>query len=186
MNRKVVIKKYENRRLYDTSASRYINLNEVAQMVKEGRNVQVVDAATGEDLTRVVLTQIIAEDAKGPDSAFPLDVLRQMVIASGKVTQENTLKYMQALIDMYRNSYRVMSPPLGPFDFMRSPGVMAPPSETAPVAEPSSRDQTENVEVSELRRRVKELEVLVSGMGKRKMMAQRKAPIRRRSRRGRK
>ena len=186
MNRKVVIKKYENRRLYDTSASRYINLNEVAQMVKEGRNVQVVDAATGEDLTRAILTQIIAEDAKAPDSAFPLDVLRQMVIASGKVTQENTLKYMQALVDLYQNSYRVMAPPLGPFEFMRSSGVPPPTSGAAPMPQPSSREEKENVEVSELRRRVKELEVLVSGLGTKKRAPQRKGHARGKSRLGRK
>ena len=109
MNRKVVIKKYENRRLYDSATSRYINLDEVAQMVKEGRNVQVVDAATGKDLTRLVLTQIIAEDAKAPDSAFPLDILRQMVIASGKATQESTLKYMRALLEMYHRDFNLQT-----------------------------------------------------------------------------
>jgi len=92
MNRKpMIIKKYENRRLYDTTNSRYINQDEVAQMVRDGHDVQVVDAATGEDLTRLVLTQIIVEQAKAPDSTFPLDVLRQMVVASGKATQETTL-----------------------------------------------------------------------------------------------
>ena len=73
----VVIKKYENRRLYDTTNSRYVNLEEVAQLVQSGKDVQVVDAATGEDLTRLVLTQIIVEDAKTPNSNFPLDVLRR-------------------------------------------------------------------------------------------------------------
>ena len=122
MNRpKVVIKKYENRRLYDTTNSRYINLDEVAQLVQEGHDVEVVDAATGEDLTRLILTQIIVEHAKAPDSAFPIDVLRQMVVAGGRVTQEGALNYMKAVFDMYQNAYRVMTPPLAPFDFMRAP-----------------------------------------------------------------
>ncbi len=69
--KKVIIKKYENRRLYDTTNSRYINLDEVAQLVQEGCDVEVVDAATGEDLTRLVLTQIIAEHAKGARLDFP-------------------------------------------------------------------------------------------------------------------
>ena len=55
----VIIKKYENRRLYDSSNSRYVNLEDIAQMVREGTEVLVVDAATGEDLTRFVLTQIV-------------------------------------------------------------------------------------------------------------------------------
>src|SRR5947208_1078184 len=96
----IVIKKYENRRLYDTTASRYVNLEEVAAMMQEGHAVQVVDASTGKDLTRQVLTQIIAEYAKTPNSTFPLDVLRQMVVATGKATQENTMQYMKAMLDM--------------------------------------------------------------------------------------
>ena len=61
----IVIKKYANRRLYDTSNSRYINLEDIAALVRNGKDVQVVDASSGEDITRVTLTQIIVEDAKG-------------------------------------------------------------------------------------------------------------------------
>jgi len=167
MNRRtVLIKKYENRRLYDSTNSRYINLEEVAQMVRGGDDVQVVDAATGEDLTRLILTQIIVEHAKEPDSAFPLDVLRQMVVASGKATQETTLKYTKAILDMYQNAYRAMAPPLNPFEFMRGP---ASPTETerdtpssfaGPVASQGAKPKAG--EVDELRKRLEELEALVS------------------------
>src|ERR1039457_2642671 len=118
MDKAVLIKKYENRRLYDTTNSRYVNLDEVAQMLQRGEDVRVVDAATGEDITRLILTQIIVEDAKTTDSTFPLDVLRQMVIASGKAGQEGTLKYMKSILDFYQNTYRVMTPPVNPFEFM--------------------------------------------------------------------
>ena len=80
----ILIKKYENRRLYDATNSRYVNLDEVAKMMQNGGSVRVVDATTGEDITRLILTQITVEDAKTPDSTFPLDVLRQLVIASGE------------------------------------------------------------------------------------------------------
>jgi polyhydroxyalkanoate synthesis repressor PhaR len=100
----VIIKKYENRRLYDTASSRYVNLDEVAQMVQEGREVQVFDAASGEDLTRLVLTQIIMEQAKAPGSAFPLDILRQMVAATNRAGQETALSYMKAIFDLYQNA----------------------------------------------------------------------------------
>ena len=60
----VVIKKYGNRRLYDSSNSKYVNLDDIAGFIREGKEVQVVDAKTGQDLTRVTLTQIITEDAK--------------------------------------------------------------------------------------------------------------------------
>ncbi len=68
-----------------------------------------------------ILTQIIVEDAKTTDSSFPLDVLRQMVIASGRVGQEGTLKYMKAMLDFYQNSYRMMAPTANPFEFMSRP-----------------------------------------------------------------
>jgi polyhydroxyalkanoate synthesis repressor PhaR len=178
MNRKtVVIKKYENRRLYDTTNSRYINLDEVAQMVQDGYDVQVLDAATGEDLTRLVLTQIIAEHAKTPNSAFPLDVLRQMVAASGRATQESTLKYMKAVLDMYQNAYRAMAPPLSPFEFMRPPAARG--AAAAPVGPSVHGEEAKGTEVDELTRRVEELEALVSK--RRRKAKSRKRNSRRRS-----
>ena len=159
MDRKpIVLKKYENRRLYDTSNSRYINLDEIAQLIREGRDVQVIDAATGEDITRPVLTQIIMDQAKEPDSAFPLDILRQMILASGRATHESALKYMKAMFDLYQNAYRVMSPPMSPFDFMR--GAAASPTAEGPPAPPSSVPP--EGEVDGLKRRIEELESLVS------------------------
>jgi polyhydroxyalkanoate synthesis repressor PhaR len=158
----IVIKKYENRRLYDTTNSRYINQDEVAQMLRDGRDVQVVDAATGEDLTRLVLTQIIVEQAKTPGSAFPLDILRQMVMASNRATQESTLTYMKAMMDMYQNAYRTMAPPMNPFEFMAGPPARAGAAESVPTPASGKRD---GGEVDELKRRVAELESLVSKRG---------------------
>jgi len=85
---KVVIKKYENRRLYDTSGSRYVNLEDIATLVRNGTQVQVVDAKTGNDLTRVILTQIIVEDAKDQPTGLPLELLRQLIMASDHVRRE--------------------------------------------------------------------------------------------------
>lgn len=78
----IIIKKYPNRRLYDTSSGRYVNLDDVAALIRQGEDVRVVDARTGEDLTRVILTQIIVEDVKGQPAGLPLDLLRQLVIAT--------------------------------------------------------------------------------------------------------
>jgi len=192
MDRKsVIIKKYENRRLYDTTNSRYINQDEVAQMVRNGYDVQVVDAATGEDLTRLVLTQIIVEQAKAPDSAFPLDVLRQMVVASGKATQETTLKYMKALLDMYQNAYRVIAPPLSPFEFIQRPAApreeaaQAPPVSPPPESRRQSRAPRQRKDkpaaVRDLKRRIEELESLVAELGAGKGARKRKTASRRKS-----
>jgi polyhydroxyalkanoate synthesis repressor PhaR len=167
----VVIKKYENRRLYDTTNSRYVNLEEVAQILQQGNDVQVIDATTGDDITRLILTQIIVEDAKTPQSNFPLDLLRQMVVASGRATQESALNYMKAMLDLYQNSYRAVAPQLNPFDFMQyvqsnrsTPGnVPVPPPADAPT-EPGKPDASpaDSEEVKELKTRLAELERQVS------------------------
>jgi len=163
----IVIKKYENRRLYDSTNSRYVNLDEVAQMVRDGYDVQVVDAATGEDLTRLVLTQIIVEHAKDPGSAFPLDVLRQMVVASGKATQEGALKYMKAVFDMYQNAIRTMAPPLSPFEFMSRQSEPPAAAVEVPPATGRSSPAAED-EVDELKQRVRDLESVVLKMAAKK------------------
>ena len=168
----VVIKKYENRRLYDTTNSRYVNLEEVAQLLQQGNDVQVIDATSGEDITRLILTQIIVEDAKTPESTFPLDLLRQMVVASGRASQESALQYMKTMLEIYQNVYRAMPNPLNPFDFTQNARANTeerPDSETRASSDAKSsesrqshanRSEPENVE--ELKNRLAELEKLVS------------------------
>ena len=98
----VVIKKYPNRRLYDTSASRYINLEDIAVMVREGKDVQVVDAQTGEELTRVTLTQIIMEDAKQQPTGLPLELLKQLIVSSDRMGREFIMWYLKSAYDAYQ------------------------------------------------------------------------------------
>ncbi len=159
----IVIKKYENRRLYDTANSRYINLDEVAELVRGGVDIQVLDATTGEDLTRVVLTQIIVDSAKEPGSAFPLDMLRQMVMSSGRASQESMLKYMKSMFDMYQSAYRPFTAPMNPFDFFQAMGAARPPDSPQQAATPAPDPDPS---VDELKRRVEELENLVSNAAK--------------------
>jgi polyhydroxyalkanoate synthesis repressor PhaR len=167
MDKKIIIKKYENRRLYDATHSRYVNLDEVARSVQDGYEVQVLDASTGEDLTRLVMTQIIVESAKGPDSAFPLDVLRQMVVASGKASQESALTYMRAVGDMYKNTLRGFTKTMSPFEMMQKMIDTAAGEPTGPedVSEPKTLQAMDNAkvetEVQELKHRIRELEALV-------------------------
>jgi len=176
--RTIHIKKYENRRLYNTTDSRYVNLDEVANMLQHGDNVRVVDAATGEDITRLILTQIIIEDAKTPDSTFPLDVLRQMVIASGRAGQESALKYMKAMLDIYQKTYRAIPAALNPFEFARPKDAMhgaepeaVPPDEKAEVSRVNAPGPGE---VEELKHRVAELESLISTLAAKKVPRKKK------------
>ena len=98
----IIIKKYGNRRLYDTAASRYVNLEDIARSIREGKEVKVVDAKSGRDLTRVVLTQIITEDAKDKPTGLPLELLRQLIIASDEVRQEFVMWYLKSAFDTYQ------------------------------------------------------------------------------------
>ncbi len=186
----VLIKKYENRRLYDATNSRYVNLEDVAQILKSGHDVRVVDVATGADITRLILTQIIVEDAKAPGSDFPLDILRQMVIASGRASQESALNYMNAMLDIYQKTYRAMAPPINFFEFLERAGMgrsartesaahMAPGREVeeAPQqARPQPVRAPADKETNELKQRVAELEKMVASLVPRK--AARKRPVR--------
>lgn len=78
-NSAVIIKKYPNRRLYDTSTSRYVNLEELRDLIKSDVDFQVVDAKTGDDLTRSVLTQIIFEQESKGLHLLPNTFLRQLI-----------------------------------------------------------------------------------------------------------
>ena len=97
----MLIKKYPNRRLYNTSTRTYVNLNDLAALVRQGEDIQVVDAKTGEDVTRVVLTQIIVEDAREAPSGLPLELLRQLIVASDRAGREFLMWYLKSAFDAY-------------------------------------------------------------------------------------
>ncbi len=166
----LIVKKYENRRLYNTLTSQYINQEQVAQLVRDGCDVRVVDATTGDDLTRLTMAQIVLEDAKTPDSVFPLDVLRQMILASGRATQENALRYMKAMMDMYQNAYRALPAQMNPFELLQGRWAQ-PPAANGATGGPQSRQEqppadsesnAKSSEVNELKRRIEELESLLT------------------------
>jgi polyhydroxyalkanoate synthesis repressor PhaR len=187
VNQPLIIKKYENRRLYNTLTSQYINQDQVAQLVRDGCEVRVVDATSGEDLTRLTMAQIVLEDAKMPDSVFPLDVLRQMILASGRATQENALRYMKAMMDMYQNAYRAVPAPMNPFELLQGRWAQPAVSNGASGGSQSRQEQsqvatetgTKADEVDELKRRIGELESsltkLVPKKSKPKSKSRRKA-----------
>ena len=97
----IIIKKYANRRLYDTSTSCYVTLDHLSDLVREGRDFEVRDAKTGEDLTRQVLTQIIFEHETKGEGALPLNFLRQLIGFYGGGAQT----FLPAFLDMSMNSF---------------------------------------------------------------------------------
>ena len=96
----VVIKKYANRRLYNTGTSTYVTLEDLAGMVKNGEDFIVYDAKTGEDITRSVLTQIIFEqENKGGQNLLPIAFLRQLIRFYGDSMQMLVPRYLEVSID---------------------------------------------------------------------------------------
>jgi polyhydroxyalkanoate synthesis repressor PhaR len=92
----VVIKKYANRRLYNTGTSSYITLDHLAVMTREGRDFQVFDAKTGEDITHNVLTQIVMEGENGKQTMLPVPFLRQLIAMYGDSMQAMVPHYLEA------------------------------------------------------------------------------------------
>jgi polyhydroxyalkanoate synthesis repressor PhaR len=91
----VVVKKYANRRLYNTESSSYITLDNLAEMVRQGRNFVVYDAKTGEDITRGVLTQIIVEEEGKGKAMLPTAFLRQLIGFYGDSVQGLVPRYLE-------------------------------------------------------------------------------------------
>ncbi len=97
----IVIKKYANRRLYDTSTSQYVTLDYLRDLVKKGTNFQVVDAKSGEDLTRGVLAQIIFEEESRGANLLPVDFLRQLIGFYGDSLQSVVPGYLQMSMNSF-------------------------------------------------------------------------------------
>jgi polyhydroxyalkanoate synthesis repressor PhaR len=91
----VVVKKYANRRLYNTESSSYITLDNLAEMVRQGRDFVVYDAKTGEDITRGVLTQIIVEEEGKGRNLLPTTFLRALIGFYGDQMQSVVPKYLE-------------------------------------------------------------------------------------------
>ena len=152
----VVIKKYGNRRLYDTSSSQYINLEEIAALIRKGTDVQIVDAKTGADLTGATLTQIIAEDAKGKPGGLPLELLRQLILASDHAGQEFIMWYLKSAFDTYQQVQGSLKNRLNQVG-----SVALSPLQTVSEflqGRPSEKSSESSSELEELRARLTELE----------------------------
>ena len=101
MPEKVQIKKYGNRRLYDTEKSAYVTLNQVAEMIKGGRQVEVIDAKTQEDVTAFTLTQILVEDARNKNILLPVPLLHLLIQYGDNLLEEFFQKYLELTLKNY-------------------------------------------------------------------------------------
>ena len=169
----VVIKKYANRRLYNTETSSYITLDLLSQMTREGREFVVVDAKTGEDITHNVLTQIIMEEEQRGKNMLPVNFLRQLIAMYGDSMQSMVPQYLEASMDAFRKNQQQFQEAMkgafggGPlaeiakrnmqmFEAAASafgtgmPGMPGMPGMTAPVPSPAA-DESKDDEIAQLK-----------------------------------
>ena len=101
MTEQIVLKKYANRRLYDTQKSAYVTLGEVADVIREGKTIKAVDAKTKKDVTAFVLTQIILEEAKHHNTLLPVPLLHMIIRYGENVLQEFFDNYLEQTVNAY-------------------------------------------------------------------------------------
>jgi polyhydroxyalkanoate synthesis repressor PhaR len=110
---KIVIKKYANRRLYNTAKSSYVTLDDLSKMIRAGQDFSVYDAKTGEDITRSVLTQIIFEEEAKGQSMLPTGFLRQIISLYGDALQGVVPSYLEASMETFAQNQEQMRKAFG-------------------------------------------------------------------------
>lgn len=121
---KVVIKKYANRRLYNTRKSSYVTLDDLSKMVRDGEDFAVFDAKSGEDITRSVLTQIIVEEEAKDQNMLPTNFLRELIRLYGDPLQGVVPAYLDAAMQAFSRNQEQMrqafgnTTPFGNFESM--------------------------------------------------------------------
>jgi polyhydroxyalkanoate synthesis repressor PhaR len=166
---KVTIKKYANRRLYDTESSSYITLDRLAQMVREGREFEVVDAKSGEDITRQVLTQIIVEEEARGATMLPISFLKQLIGLYGNSMQTFVPQYLEAAMDAFQRNQSAVKDAFGGNMFANLAKRNMAMFEDAAQAFSGKRKASEkptSIEVEQLRAELAELQAKVDRLSR--------------------
>jgi polyhydroxyalkanoate synthesis repressor PhaR len=190
---RVVIKKYANRRLYNTASSSYVTLEHLSEMVKKGVDFVVYDAKTNEDITRSVLTQIIFEEESQGQSLLPIQFLRQLIGFYGNSLQGFLPSYLELSLATFAQQQERMRSQLttfvpggaGPFDeqirqnlalFDRAMKMFSPfaytrpeepgqPGKAAEPAQAAPAPQSEDA-LADLRKRMEEMQAQIEKLAK--------------------
>lgn len=152
----MLVKKYGNRRLYDTDQSKYITLEELAETVRQGKDVRVVDAKTGEDLTTATLAQIIIE-GRGAARLLPQALLVQLIRMGDDSLAEFLGQYVTWALEVYLQTKQGVQT-MGPFNPFASFGLprpfgFTPPRPAAPAPAPAAAGE----DLASLRKELEEL-----------------------------
>ncbi len=165
----IIIKKYANRRLYNTRSSKYITLDYLAELTREDVEFKVVDARTGEDITHSVLTQIIMDEEANGENLLPVNFLRQIIAMYGNSMQSIVPQFLEKSMDSFKANQAQLKATLegamatNPFAEMtrRNMELFKSFAPTMPGAQPaaSSRaDEDEELDIEELKRQMAELQ----------------------------
>ncbi|MEM1131694.1 MAG: polyhydroxyalkanoate synthesis repressor PhaR [Pseudomonadota bacterium] len=109
----IIIKKYANRRLYNTHSSSYITLDYIATLIRNGDEFKVIDAKSGDDITRSILTQIIMDEESGEEQILPTSFLRQIIGMYGNSMQAMMPGYLEASMKAFRDNHQKLQNAVG-------------------------------------------------------------------------
>jgi polyhydroxyalkanoate synthesis repressor PhaR len=172
----IIIKKYANRRLYNTQSSKYITLDFLAELTRKELEFQVLDAKTGEDITHNILTQIIMEEESSGQTMLPVGFLRQLISLYGDSMQSMVPGFLETSLDNFRKNQKNVQNALetaitsGPFgDIAKQNIEFVKAARKAFVPSLSTKTDGKgkaNDEVAELKRQLAELQAKVDKMNK--------------------
>lgn len=186
----VVIKKYSNRRLYDTKHKRYVTLDEIANLIREGNEVKVIDTQTGDDISKLILIQVVLESEKNKEDILPVSFLHMLIKYGNKIAR-----------DFIENSFLMMFQPYLSFQdslkknmgFWKGAGLIPPgvemplSSEGNAVASEGEFDyaassqgqaRSSSLELEALQEKIKELDAKIKGLNKTQRSRSSKRPRR--------
>jgi polyhydroxyalkanoate synthesis repressor PhaR len=171
----VIVKKYANRRLYNTRSSSYITLDDLARMTREGTDFRVLDAKTGNDITHQILTQIIMdEESSGGEQMLPIGFLRQLISMYGNSMQAMMPQYLEASMENFRTNQQKLQDAfkssVGPEAFSRlaetnmamfkaAASAFIPKGAAAPAPEPKPQSELDALreQMAAMQRKLDEL-----------------------------
>ncbi|WP_427966926.1 polyhydroxyalkanoate synthesis repressor PhaR [Altererythrobacter sp.] len=174
----VIVKKYANRRLYNTSTSSYITLEDLAAMVRDDVEFQVLDAKTGDDITHSILTQIIMDEEANGEQMLPVNFLRQLISMYGNSMQAMMPSYLEASMENFRENQSkireafekgISNTPLAKIHetnmaMMRAAADVFMPGTAAKKAKPS--EESSDGEIAALREQMAAMQKKLDELGK--------------------
>ncbi|NRP11523.1 hypothetical protein XMM379_002568 [Aliiroseovarius sp. xm-m-379] len=178
----LLIKRYASRRLYNTETSDYVTLDDIAGFIRDGRDVQIIDLKSGDDLTRQYLLQIIAEHESRGENVLPVDVLTDLVRSYSTQAQSVVPQFLAASFEMLREGQSKMMENLGTMGhpMANMPGLEAMQAQqeaflkammggfaagSAPSAKEDGENGSKDEELSEIKKQLSELQKKLSGLG---------------------